>query len=202
MIASTRSQRPQPALVVAAAGAAGLAFNAARIGVHLDAANPPAAIAAFAVLGLIAIALAGWSRLDQDALGLRQPALVQSPAGGALVLAAMVGPALLTAGRIAPPPLPVLAGGTFLYLFAVAPAEELLFRGVLQGAASRAYGPVAGVCLSAAAFAIAHIPVYGLATLPLAFAAGLMLGWLRWWSRSLAAPAVVHAIADLALLWL
>jgi len=35
-----------------------------------------------------------------------------------------------------------------------------------------------------------------------AVAAGLLLGWLRWWCNSLAGPWAVHTLADLSLLWL
>ena len=95
-----------------------------------------------------------------------------------------------------------MLAGLVLFGLGTAPAEEYLFRGVLQGVLSARFGSAIGVSVTALSFALAHVPVYGVASLPVAVAAGLLFGWLRWWTGSLVVPIAVHALADLALLWL
>jgi len=68
------------------------------------------------------------------------------------------------------------------------------------GGLQRMGGPTMAIVVTAVVFAVAHWPVYGPTILPLDFGAGLLLGWLRWWSRSLVPVIVTHAVADLALL--
>ena len=70
----------------------------------------------------------------------------------------------------------------------VAYTEELLFRGVLQGAVQRATGsPWKAILQTAVFFALIHLvnrePLA--ICLPHRFAAGVALGWLRWRSNSL-----------------
>lgn len=82
----------------------------------------------------------------------------------------------------------------------IAPGEELLFRGVIQGALRRAYSPVAGVVIATAIFAIPHffnVAQSGLtagsgAYLFVIFALGLILGGLYEYTGNLAVPIVVH----------
>jgi hypothetical protein len=188
-------------LAALAAAGLGIAFNATRIGLRLDHRTSGAAALAFAVLGGLAAALAVASRLSGADLGLRRPVAIPSAAGAAVVVAALILPAVVLHPHPASPAPGAALSAIVLFGLFVAPAEELLFRGVLQGAATRLAGAPAGIAAGAAAFALAHLPVYGPASLPLGLGAGLLLGWLRWWSRSLAAPTLAHAIADLALLF-
>jgi membrane protease YdiL (CAAX protease family) len=51
-------------------------------------------------------------------------------------------------------------------------------------------------------FALMHVPLYGWHVVPLDLAVGLALGGLRVATRGVAAPAVAHAVADLATWWL
>lgn len=91
----------------------------------------------------------------------------------------------------------------FMY---VAVAEEVFFRGYLQGNILRLTGPVAGgrgrlqqwlcVVLSAACFAVAHIVVQGRIISALTFLPGIILGWLFMRTRSLLAPILFHALAN------
>ena len=188
-------------IVLAVTAAVGIGFNVIRAGLLLDRADVGTAIAAFAILGAFTALLAWGSRLRAPELGLLKPPLVAAVAGTLLVSVSLVGPSLL----LHPHPVLALSPGMVLplvalYLGFVAPAEELLFRGVLFAGLRRFAGPAAAIGISAAIFALAHWPVYGPSVIPLDFAAGLLLGWLRWWSRSLGPPIAVHAIADLALL--
>jgi membrane protease YdiL (CAAX protease family) len=91
----------------------------------------------------------------------------------------------------------------FMY---VAVAEEVFFRGYLQGNILRLTGPAArkwgrlrqwlGVVLSAACFAVAHIILQGRIISALTFLPGIILGWLFMRTRSLLAPILFHALAN------
>ena len=124
-----------------------------------------------------------------------------------------------TAGRPAPLPWPAvlaagfaavatasLAGGpafalradpaAFLLVTLAAVAEEALFRGALYGLLER-LGPVAAIAGSSLAFALLHVPLYGMAALPVDLGAGLLLSWQRWASGRWTVPAATHAAANL-----
>ena len=79
-------------------------------------------------------------------------------------------------------------------------AEEAFLRGALfravQSSVAGAAGPHAAVLVTAVAFALLHVPLYGWRVLPLDLAVGVLLGALRLGSGSWAAPAGAHAIAD------
>jgi len=154
-----------------------------------------AAGSAFGV-ALICVALvAGWrpARPPLRSLGI-----------GALGAAVLVGlplllhPAAMSAMGMRPGPLVVWAAVTIL----VATGEEVLLRGALFDAFGRLYGLWAAVLVSSLAFAIMHVPLYGWAVVPLDIAAGVWLCALRLSSGGIAAPAVAHALADLATWWL
>ena len=84
----------------------------------------------------------------------------------------------------------------------VAVAEEVLLRGVLWAAAERRHGTTSALLLTTVSFGLLHVPLYGLAALPLDLAVGLLLGGLRMASGGWAAPALAHTVADLAGWWL
>ena len=46
-------------------------------------------------------------------------------------------------------------------------------------------------------FGLLHVPLYGWHVLPLDLAVGIVLGLLRSWTSTAAAPAVAHVVADL-----
>jgi len=84
------------------------------------------------------------------------------------------------------------------FLF-VAPAEELLFRGVIQGLLRRAYGIVPGIIFAGVVFAVFHVPALVgttglLPTLVIIFVTGSLLGALYEYTGTLAVPIVVHAL--------
>ncbi|TMD09299.1 MAG: CPBP family intramembrane metalloprotease [Chloroflexi bacterium] len=78
----------------------------------------------------------------------------------------------------------------------IATLEEVVLRGRLQPAWTAEAGPVAGLVLSAAVFALIHLPRYGLGAMPLDFAVGLALGGLRAVTGRVAPCAIAHVIAD------
>jgi membrane protease YdiL (CAAX protease family) len=198
--------------VAVAVTALGVGFNMLRLALALDRAPLAYSLVAFAALTLAAAGLAVRLDLSRQQLGLRPPDLVALFVGGTMAVIVLAGAAWLTAPFVRVPSALQLASGALLFGLGTAPAEELLFRGVLYGVIDR-YGddrhggdhrghPVLATGVTALAFALAHVPVYGWGSLPVAVCAGLVLGWLRWWSGSLVLPGLVHAIADLAILWL
>jgi membrane protease YdiL (CAAX protease family) len=93
-------------------------------------------------------------------------------------------------------PAPFRAGSYALALNTLAAvAEEALFRRALYGWLIRWGAPVA-VIGSAAAFALIHVPTYGLAALPVDLGAGLVLSWQRWASGRWEVAAATHALAN------
>lgn len=85
-----------------------------------------------------------------------------------------------------------------LVIFLNAPAEELLFRGVVQGLFRRAYGIVPGILAAALVFGLVHyVALVGsgsrLAYVLIAFVSGLVLGALHEYTENLAVPVAVHA---------
>jgi len=85
---------------------------------------------------------------------------------------------------------------TFLF---VAPAEELLFRGVIQGIFRRAYGVVPAVLFASAIFGLGHwLALLGSSTgkvryVVVAAMLGLVLGTLYELTENILVPILVHA---------
>ncbi len=152
--------------------------------------------ALFALLLLAAAVRAGWrpGRLRPTGLG-----------WGLLGAAGLVaGPVVL---RLAVPRPQLHVSGTGFVMWAVvvtavALAEEVLVRGVLFNAVEDAAGVPAALVLTTVVFALVHVPLYGVAALPLDLAVGLWLGGLRVLSGGVTAPATAHVLADLAGWWL
>jgi membrane protease YdiL (CAAX protease family) len=94
-----------------------------------------------------------------------------------------------------PVPMPFAAWALPLALLA-AVAEEALFRRVAYGWLARWGVPVA-VLGSATMFALVHVPLYGVAVLPVDLGAGLLLSWQRWATGTWTVPAATHAAANL-----
>lgn len=69
--------------------------------------------------------------------------------------------------------------------------EETIFRGALLPAVGAKLGPPAGILLSAAVFAVAHLSLGEL--LPL-LVLGIGLGWLRWRSGRLGSCVLMHGL--------
>jgi membrane protease YdiL (CAAX protease family) len=84
----------------------------------------------------------------------------------------------------------------------IAVSEETLLRGALFDAVVEAGGPGLALVTTTVAFALIHVPLYGWRSLPLDLAVGAWLGGLRVWATTPLAPALAHALADLAAWWL
>jgi membrane protease YdiL (CAAX protease family) len=178
-------------LVLGLAVAVGLRWAGTRQG--LD------ALALGAVFGVALVALAGTRPTPPRARNL----VIGMAAGLALVGLTTLGAAL--AGSNLPPglgrPAAPFAPWAFVTIL-VATGEEALLRGRLFDATRSAGGPLAAVAVTTIAFALLHVPLYGWHVVPLDLGVGLGFAGLRLLSRGIAAPAVAHAVADLATWWL
>jgi membrane protease YdiL (CAAX protease family) len=128
----------------------------------------------------------------------------RAAAAGAVGAAWLVGAWLLArggAGLHVAGDVPALAVWSPLVVL-VAAAEEALFRGALFDAVEDWRGTSVALLFTSAAFALTHVPLYGWGALPIDAVVGLFLGGLRVWTGSVAAPAIAHALADLAGGWL
>jgi membrane protease YdiL (CAAX protease family) len=166
----------------------------AAVGAPNVAASMPAGVV-FAVALLVVAAAAGWrpGRPSFAAVG------IGAFGGGALVgawLLAHTGPGLVVA-----PLNSGLALWTPVVAF-VAVAEEVALRGGLFNAVRSGWGDGAALAVTTILFAAMHVPLYGIGSLPLDLAAGLLLGGLRIVSGGVLAPAVAHVAADLVGGWL
>jgi membrane protease YdiL (CAAX protease family) len=164
------------------------------VGAPDTAASMPAGVV-FAVALLVVAAAAGWRpgrpRIAAVAIG---------ALGGAALVGAWVlshsGPGI----HIAP-----LNSGLALWtpvVTLVAVVEEVAIRGALFNAVRTWSGDAGALIATTILFAAMHVPLYGIGSLPLDLAAGLLLGGLRIVSGGVLAPAVAHVIADLAGGWL
>jgi membrane protease YdiL (CAAX protease family) len=193
---------PATVVITVVITAVGFGFNVLRMRLGLDRGPLWQSMVAFLCLGALSIALSkalGRSREDLGLGSVNVPALI---IGSAIATTVMVSTAFLTAPTTHIPGPGQIVGGIALFALSTGPAEELLFRGLLYGLVADARGPVTATIVSSVAFALIHVPAYGIASLPVATCAGFIFGWLRWWCRSLAGPWLVHSIADLSLLWL
>jgi len=144
----------------------------------------PALTLSFSYLAIGAAALATPAAKDAPVL---RPALV--------FLAGVV--AVLGVLALVGPGVPVRSGWTSGSLAALAGiAEEALFRRLLYDRLTR-FGALVAVVGSAAAFALLHVPLYGIEVLPVDLGAGLLLSWQRWASGTWTVPAATHVAAQL-----
>jgi membrane protease YdiL (CAAX protease family) len=192
--AETRVGWAPPVALTAAVLLAGVAALLARPAL-LPAGGDPTArlVVLFVALGAIG---AAWPLRWAEGGGARPPlriaveALVLGSAAFAVGRLAMGGPATFH---------PQLVRSLLLNALA-AVAEEAFFRRMLYGVLVP-FGTTVAVAVSAVAFAVVHVTVWGVWVLPLDLAAGLLLSWQRaasgrWW-----VPAATHVFANaLALL--
>ncbi|WP_435345294.1 CPBP family intramembrane glutamic endopeptidase [Haloarchaeobius sp. HRN-SO-5] len=96
-------------------------------------------------------------------------------------------------------------GIALLSIVIVAPAEELLFRGVVQGRLRESFGPFGSVVGSSLLFGSVHLANYTgsvprvLAGILLIAVTGAVLGAIYEWTDNLAVPIVTHAAYNVAL---
>jgi len=177
-------------LLAGLAGAVGL--RAAAGGDRVAASTPAALLFVGALLALAGAA--GW-----------RPGTLRARhvAAGVLGAAVLVGAWWLGAGARLHPTVGVATLAWWSpVVVAVAVAEEALLRGALFTALQEWRGPQVALAVTSVAFAVMHIPLYGVGAVPLDLAVGLWLGGLRLVTGTWTAPAVAHALADLAGGWL
>jgi membrane protease YdiL (CAAX protease family) len=92
---------------------------------------------------------------------------------------------------------PALAASLLLPIIV---GEELVWRGIVQGAVTRHTGATAGVLLTAALYAIAHAPVGSPLLVVVAFGCGLVWSGLRARTGNLVAPLTAHVVWDVCVL--
>ncbi|MDS0293709.1 CPBP family intramembrane glutamic endopeptidase [Halogeometricum luteum] len=99
----------------------------------------------------------------------------------------------------------VLLAFAALSILVVAPAEELLFRGAVQGRLRRAFGPAAAVVGAGALFAVLHVLNFGVlnagaaVALGVIFLVGALLGWAYERTGNLLVPVAVHGVYNAVL---
>ena len=175
-------------------GIAAAAVLRGAVGAPDTAASMPAGIV-FA-LALLAVAIAAGWRPGRP----RGAAAAIGIAGGG----ALIGTWLLSHGAPGLQLSPINAGLALWtpIVALVAIAEEVAIRGALFTAVRSGHGDSAALVVTTVLFAAMHVPLYGIGSLPLDLAAGLLLGGLRIVSGGVLAPAVAHVLADLAGGWL
>lgn len=114
---------------------------------------------------------------------------------GALLLAGRL-PSVLGIGPPAGVLVPHAPAAAVTASVVAAVAEEIFFRRLVFGWLA-ARGPAVAICGSALAFAAVHVPVYGVAVLPIDAAAGALLGWQRWITGGWSASGLTHVVANL-----
>jgi hypothetical protein len=96
-------------------------------------------------------------------------------------------------------------------LLVVGPAEELLFRGAVQGRLRESWGPWPAIIVATVLFGLIHIPAVtggtGAQLLYALFASllGVVLGYLYEYTQNIVVPAVIHGVyngTQFALLYL
>ncbi len=113
---------------------------------------------------------------------------------GAVLVVGAAAVLLATAAALPAVPAPLGPWALPLALLA-AVAEEALFRRAMYGWLEPA-GPAIAIAVTATAFALIHLPLYGAAALPVDLGAGLLLSWQRWASGTWAVPAATHGLAN------
>ncbi|WP_170977250.1 CPBP family intramembrane glutamic endopeptidase [Halorussus salinisoli] len=92
-----------------------------------------------------------------------------------------------------------------LSILVVGPAEELLFRGVIQSYLDGAFSRAPAVVLTSVLFALVHLPTTWVATpnpvavsvtLVILFGLSILLGYLYAWTDNLVVPILVHGLYD------
>jgi len=153
-------------------------------------------------LAMLGIFAAGGARV---ALGPRLAVAALAGVGLALglVIVALAGVGLTGAAPVAGLGRPAAAFGPWaLVTITVAVAEEAVLRGLLFDRIRRAGGTPLALAATTVLFALMHVPLYGWHVVPLDLAVGLALGGLRIATGGVVAPAVAHAVADIATWWL
>jgi hypothetical protein len=81
-----------------------------------------------------------------------------------------------------------------LLVLVTSPSEEIFWRGFLQRLLIRRIGPMAGLIVATAIYALVHIWTMNLSLMLAAFTAGLVWGWLYSSERTLVPVIISHAL--------
>ncbi|NJO04215.1 MAG: CPBP family intramembrane metalloprotease [Chloroflexaceae bacterium] len=162
------------------------------------------------LLILLAVYLFAARRSGWAALGWRPvpiPMLLMVPALLLLIITGMVLINLLivlATGDFENPQVDALTGGNALtsnqlllllvLVAGVVPAvEEVFFRGMIYGLMRRQWGALLAIVASAALFSVVHVlPIL----MPALFFVGLVLGFLREWSKSIVPCILLHSLQN------
>jgi membrane protease YdiL (CAAX protease family) len=176
------ASRPRVSATTLALAASGIVVLAARPMLVGARAATFTFAATYAVLGLASSAVPVPSRRK-----LLSPVAVAAVGIGVMAVATFaVGPRI-----------PISVGPQAIVLNTMAAvSEEAFFRRFLYGSLVRFGAPLA-MTISAVAFAVVHVPAYGVSAFWVDLGAGLLLSWQRWASGGWAAPAVTHVAANL-----
>jgi membrane protease YdiL (CAAX protease family) len=188
---STAPQLPTAPAVPGVGGmvvVGGLAFLLARPAIGGLSIAVPVLVVGY--LALLVGALATKERNVDPAAGRGAPLGWWVPLGVGLL--GVVG-ATVVGGPVGDRRVGVVAGGVALL---AAVAEEALFRRLLYDRLLR-FGVLTAVIGSAVVFAVAHLPAYGVAAMPVDLGAALLLSWQRYASGRWTVPAVTHVVANL-----
>jgi membrane protease YdiL (CAAX protease family) len=189
--------------------------NGLLAGVGVSSTSPAGQIVTTAInfVGLLMVPLAylGW-RNDWSLVGVGRPSsrgLLTIVVGSVVLIVFMNGAELLVSSLgFQPPENAAVQSGQdnpelFLYYIPIvlllnSPAEELLFRGVVQGLLRRAYGVVPGILGAAAIFGLVHYPALvgagsAEAYIAIALGSGIIFGVLYEYTENLLVPIAVHA---------
>jgi membrane protease YdiL (CAAX protease family) len=192
------------------AGLFGLSYSGGQsLPVELQAAAAALQFVGFLVVGL---AYLRWRGTDVDLFRIRVPSLreigwVIAGLVGLFVLLNVVSVIISTLGVESAENAAVVQGREqptlFLYLIGVtilftAPAEELLFRGLVQGLFRKAYGVVPGILIASVLFGVVHFVALSgsgsrLPYIAVAAALGVVLGAVYERTENLAVPILIHA---------
>jgi membrane protease YdiL (CAAX protease family) len=88
-----------------------------------------------------------------------------------------------------------------LLLLPIVVGEEIVWRGLVQGALARRFGATATVLVAALVYAAAHAPIGSSVLVLAALGCGVVWGALRANTASLVAPIVAHVVWDVVLLF-
>ncbi len=147
-----------------------------------------------------------WPRLSDLGLGLGGGAIGRMIPTLLALLLALAGGLSNAGARTAPTILGARPRGDLGWAVVVVLAvvgaplvEELLFRGLIQGAFTRRTGAVPAIFITALIFSFAHIFNEGPAAPLLIFPSGVILGYLRYRTGRLAAGMIAHATFNASL---
>ena len=84
-----------------------------------------------------------------------------------------------------------------LLLFVMGPAEEIYWHGFVQRSFSKRFGPMTGVLLTSAIYALVHVVAFNLMLFIAAAMCGLFWGWLYQREQSLVPVILSHSLWDL-----